>query len=420
MLHNEESNATVDGLRRRIGELEAALKPQDVRTIPSPPLRSQSQTAVGRLHREESEIEDAATVLEFLAWGRTKDPDYNTVVSPEASRHPSGDAVDASSEPGIEACLDSGQSPLVWLQLLLPDRQQTKQLVTYHNECLLWFHASLFAPALQEQLDDFFLNHDGNPESPGVNVQWLALLFAVMASSMTSAPESTVEQWGFSYAEAQLLSRKWYKAVLTCLNTSDYMSNHSIYSVQAIATLTGPAHILGHSNSQSVLLASAVRIAQSLGLHRLTANARGTVTELEIGRRVWAQLCTQDWFSTCFSEAYLIHPLHSTSDAPRNCHDDDMRPLPDSVPTITSFSRFLTQIASIMPSLQDGMASSNTLYTKYEKVILHDKRMRALATQGRPLFLSNAPLDPRWPPYIPWARRALAMSSAHKIIMIHR
>jgi hypothetical protein len=67
------------------------------------------------------------------------------------------------------------------------------------------------------------------------------------------------------------------------------------------------------SNSQSVNLASAVRIAQSLGLHRLGKTKRGANTERndpaeqvqkEIGRRVWQQLTTQDWFSVPFSETY--------------------------------------------------------------------------------------------------------------------
>ncbi|KKY15335.1 putative cmp dcmp deaminase zinc-binding protein [Phaeomoniella chlamydospora] len=73
-----------------------------------------------------------------------------------------------------------------------------------------------------------------------------------------------------------------------------------------------------------------------------------------------------------------------------------------------------------MPRLQDGMASSNTPYTKYEKVLFYDKKMRFLATDGRPVFLSNQSHDATWPRYIPWARRAITLSAAHKIIMIHR
>lgn len=96
-----------------------------------------------------------------------------------------------------------------------------------------------------------------------------------------------------------------------------------------------------------------------------------------------------------------------------------MNVLPESEPTITSFCRFLAKIAAIMPALQDAMALGNTLYTKHEAVLVHDRKMRSLAT-GRPHFLANTAFDENWPCYIPWARRAIAMSSAHKIIMIHR
>ncbi|KAF9632866.1 CMP/dCMP deaminase zinc-binding protein [Lasiodiplodia theobromae] len=73
-----------------------------------------------------------------------------------------------------------------------------------------------------------------------------------------------------------------------------------------------------------------------------------------------------------------------------------------------------------MPQLQDGIASSNTLYTKYEQVLKYDRQMRELATKHRPVFLSSGQIDPAWPRWVPWARQSLTISSSHKIIMIHR
>jgi hypothetical protein len=363
--------------------------------------------------------------LEFLAWGRVKDPDKAGRFSPEAPRRGErrdGDLCDVAGD----AFLDGHhRSLLQWLQMLLPPRRQVYQLVEYHHRCLLWFHGSYVAPSLTDQLDAFYRVHGGDLTSPGVDLQWVALLFAVMAGTLTSAPsQEAEEEWRFGEEEARLLSAKWYRAVVALLGAADYTAHHSLYSVQAVATLTGPAHILGHSNSQSVMLAAAVRVAQSLGLHRLGEDARGDEVDLETGRRVWEQLCTQDWFSTSFSETYSIQALHSTSLSPKNCHDAaggvDWVELPESVPTVTSFCGFLAKIAAIMPRLQDGMASSNTLYTKHEQVLLYDRKMRSLATEGRPSFLANTELDDGWPSWVPWARRAIAMSSAHKIIMIHR
>lgn len=77
-----------------------------------------------------------------------------------------------------------------------------------------------------------------------------------------------------------------------------------------------PSLLILHSfsNSQSVLLASSVRVAHSLGLHRLARPKKGAheaegenhpeSIQKEIGRRLWQQLATQDWFSVPFSETY--------------------------------------------------------------------------------------------------------------------
>ena len=61
---------------------------------------------------------------------------------------------------------------------------------------------------------------------------------------------------------------------------------------------------LGLSNTQSVLLAGAARIAQSIGLHRLgeeNISPKKSDSELrrrrkrETGRRVWGQLLSKSW-----------------------------------------------------------------------------------------------------------------------------
>lgn len=375
--------------------------------------------------KRDSEIEDAATILEFLAWGRRKNPGYSSVDSPQADKgrnvdFTTRDVGDSGSGMLLDDMDAEGTSQLSLLQLLLPNRRQVYKLVEYHGECLLWSHGSYFAPSFRKQLDDFYDRQDGSIENPATNLQWVALLFSILTGSMTCAPVHQAESWGFGATEQEALSKRWSRAVITCLNYADYTAKHTIFSVQAIATFTISAHLLGHSNTHSVLLASAIRIAQSLGMHRLSHDAPGSLMEKETGRRVWSQLCTQDWFGIPFSESYLINPLYSQSEKPRNCHDHDLVALPDSTPTITSYCRFHTTIAAIMPQLQDGMTASNTPYTKYEQVLRFDKQLRSLATAVRPLFLSSVPLDPSWPAYVPWARRALAISSSHKIIMIHR
>jgi hypothetical protein len=367
-----------------------------------------------------NEVEDAATILEFLAWGRRKDPTYQDEIAKRNNiNHSPGDI---PVEDEWEDIRTQGISTGSFCQTLLPTKQKVYQLVDYHCQCLLWYHGAFHTEIFMQELDEFYEKGDGRIDGSCVNLQWASLLFAVLTGSMASAPSPMAQSWGFRERERNSLSKRWLKASIACLHQADYMACHSIYSVEAIATLTISAHMLGHSNGFSVLLASGVRIAQGLGLHQLgeESDARATdVVGLEIGRRIWCQLCIQDWFSIPFTESYLIHRLGFSTKKPRNC-DNEIRSLPEDHPTVTGYSRLFYEIAALMPDLQDDVTSCNTLYTKYEEVLKYDRRLRTLATRHLPYYLQNVPLDPAWPCYVPWARRSLAISSAHKIIMIHR
>ncbi|OCK76706.1 hypothetical protein K432DRAFT_419049 [Lepidopterella palustris CBS 459.81] len=360
-----ETGVVLEVLLKRVSELEARLKPgsgvsrNDIPSTSTPPLTLSSTTPATIPHSEtDSEIEDAATILEFLAWGRMKNPDYHSK--------------------------ESAIPDLQMLQLNLPTRHQVSLLFDWHIKCLLWYHGSFHAPIFRRQLQEFYDRHNGAIESKSLSLQWVALLFSILTGAMTCAGD-VARTWGFRDTEQATLANRWFRGTITCLH----------HSVEAIATLTISAHLLGFSNQQSVLLASAVKISQSLGLHRLGSESLGRPSERDLrGLRAWSQLC--------------------------NRHDEDLILHPESEPTTISYARYLLDIAFIMPQLQDAVMASNTLYTKYEQDLKYDKQMRALATVHRPRFLSNTPIDPTWPLYVPWARQALAISSAHKNCMIHR
>lgn len=436
-----EASGLIASLKTRIGQLEKALteaKETATRQTPS----SQSSPVIfspkeasscqftaasdtesiksSSLRKTASEVEDAATILEFLAWGRRKDPSYQDEI---AKRN---DLIQSPGDIPIDDDWNNGQesafSAADFCELLLPIKQKVYELVDYHCECLLWYHGAFHTATFIQQLDDFYDITGGRIEESKVNLQWMALLFAILTGAIASAPPSVTRNWGFRDQEKNALSHRWLKASMACLHQADYMSCHSIYAVQSIATLTISAHMLGKSNSFSVLLASAVRIAQGLGLHQLDGDNKVNCVDpvsQEIGRRIWCQLCIQDWFSIPFTESYLIHPICFNTERPQNC-DNNPISIPDDVPTVTGYSRLFYNIAALMPGLYDDLNSSNTLYTRYEEVLKYDRRLRILATQHLPLYLQNVPINTCWPKYVPWARRSLAISSAHKVIMIHR
>jgi hypothetical protein len=367
------------------------------------------------------EDDDAATVLEFLAWGRNKDAEYESTAN-QARREL---LTQEDVSPTINAVFDGArQAVFDLLETLLPDQMQICQLVEYHNVYILWYHGSYSAWIFNNDLDRFLENNCGDVRHPELDIQWLALLFAILTGSLACAPSKVRHSWGFRDAESSKLALQWYEACISCLNAGQYIERHAIHSVEAISTLTIAAHILGRSSSQSILLSSAGRIAQSLGLHRLNRDSQRSayqVRRIEAGRRVFNQLCTQDWFQIPFSESYSLNPDFIRSDKPTNCDDDNLQRRPESVPTQTSYCNYRYEIAALMPRLLDATAQCNTLFTKYEQVLKFDEKMRKLATVSMPTFLStSAPIETDWPVWIGWGRRSLAICAAHKIIMIHR
>ncbi|KAJ5587176.1 uncharacterized protein N7459_002941 [Penicillium hispanicum] len=427
-------------LTARLNELEATLQAAIGRGITTSNLHDNAVPLSARDGRstrapseqdvspsqETAEVEDAATILEFLAWGRRKVPEFEGFGAvPNCPPAPSpGDVSLHDNAVNSPLKLTDDVSSLPLLQLLLPEPHSLLQIINYHCECLLWYHASFSGHVFLEELDRFLKQHHGCIENDNVDRQWIALLFAVLAGSMTCAPPTVALSWGFQDRERATLSHQMFKAALVCLNLADYTAHHSLYGVQCIATMTISAHLLGHSNSHSVMLASAVRVAQSLGMHRLGKEIDdhpSTRVQREIGRRLWTELCIQDWFSIPFSESYLIHRPDFNTAKPRNCMDDgNMSPVSEEVPTTVTYHLVLYDIATLMPQLQDDLSSSQTLYAKYEHVIRYDTQMRTLVSKHVPPCLRNTPVQPGWPRYIPWARHCLTISSAHKIIMIHR
>lgn len=432
--HEEDANDTVRALLQRVAQLEARIdrgQPSpEQRRLGSSSITQQTHSPTPEPHqptalpvvdptsdaREVTDDIDAATVLEFLAWGRKKDSDFLNAPEHEAGPRQLGSTPGQDDSASVTNILtDSTKTvQLDVLEALLPSKNHIMLLAEYHNSSLLWYHGSYSSKIFSDDLHVFLNECNGDVRHGQLNLQWLALLFSILTGSITCASPATCHTWGFSDVERPTLALRWYEATVTCLNMANYIQTHTIYSVQAIATLTIAAHILGQSNSQSVLLSSAGRIAQSLGLQRLQSGLSNSPDQLrksEVGKRVFIQLCTQDWFSIPFSETYSLNPRFiSSTIRPINCNDNDMVVHPESTPTQASYCNYRYDIAALMPQLLDAMAGCNTMFTKYEQVLKFDDKMRKLATASMPTFLSsNAPVVDEWPIYVSWARRSLTI-----------
>jgi hypothetical protein len=318
------------------------------------------------------------------------------------------------------------------LQLHLPSVTQIWHLADYHEKYLLWYHGCYHGPTFRAELLNALVHHNDNLHLDQLDLQWVALLFSIMAGSISCASVPMLAAWGFCQPETVRLPQQWYDATLTCLHLACYTRNHNIYAAHAITTLTMSAHLLGLSEELTVLLGTALKVAQSLRLNRLDCKTgsevidetssetlRNRILRREIGRRLWSQLCVQDWFSLP-SGGSLIRPSDFTTIKPSNRDHVTMAHIDETYPTYISYGNYLNEIAKLMAEHHIAMTHASTPYNRYEKVLMFDKKMRKLAKDIPGYFSVTTPIHPSWPVFIPWARRSLTICFAHKIIMIHR
>ncbi|CAL5868421.1 uncharacterized protein PFLUO_LOCUS2646 [Penicillium psychrofluorescens] len=216
------------------------------------------------------------------------------------------------------------------------------------------------------------------------------------------------------------------------LYSSDFLQNISFHALQAIVISTEAAHILGLSQLNATLFNAAVRIAECLGVHKIKDHSTSSAqteeqwaerVEREVGKRVWCQMVIQDHFAIPFTDTYSISPAHFSTGVPLNADDHDLLGMPTNVPTVSSFARVLAKLAALMPELDDGlgpMRQRKPLHEQYLHVMRTDQKMKALVKDIPSFLLRPDREKDAQVPWLPIARRSFAITTAEKIIMVHR
>ena len=321
------------------------------------------------------------------------------------------------------------------LQNLVPDKRQIFQLIEYHEKHLLWYHGCVHGPTFRMELNKALQSSNG-VQLRSLDLRWSALLFSIMAASLTCTSDSVAHSWGFLKAQKCYLSRQWYEASISCLHLGEYTSKLNVYSIQAIQVLSMSAHSIGLSNTQFVIFGAALRIAQNLGLQRLaqdpeldnfstdgagiSLSRKDMLIRREIARRIWTQLCTQDWFSIPSSGMYSIKKQHFTTSRPQRVDDENMLPAGDRIPVVTDSGNLMYDIASLMAEFHDSVTALSDPAAKYDQVLKYDSRMRAIGSESVPHLFPIEVTEASGPQWVRWARSVASIVQAHKIIMIHR
>ncbi|KAJ5997633.1 hypothetical protein N7522_009293 [Penicillium canescens] len=360
------------------------------------------------------------TAIEHLAWGRNSAgcfPHRNC-----ACQYRKNGQQLVSSNGSIQ-----GDGLPLGLNPNLPRIINAQKLVKFHICHVAWHHDCFHGPTFLEQCEMFW--ETGRYDDP----LWLALYYSVLSSTVSSIQDSPkardlVDVDLHTMQSAQQL----FSAMVQTLYDCHFLSNLSIYSVQAIVISTEVAHNLGLSQLNATLFNAAVRIAECLGVHKIQDHSTKPVrnkddweerVEREVGKRVWCQMIIQDHFAIPFTDTYSISPMHFSTGRPMNAEDYDLMDMPISTPTTSTYVRVLVNLAELMPGLVDGLGPMNNRKPhreQYQHILQVDQKMRAVVKDIPPFLLRPDKEKEQQIPWLSIARRSLAITAAEKIIMIHR
>lgn len=349
-------------------------------------------------HGKQAEFEDLATAIEGLAWGRH-----------QCHRYPHYDCLQVES-----TSASNGEKAQTYeLPHGHPSAEDARPLVDFHVRMLAWTHNVLHVPTFQDDCNRFWQS------GVIVSKQWLATYYAVLSSSAWTLQNSQATTWRNFLQGAEDHAKRFFEMMKSVLNSTDFMGQHSVHSVQAICISGLVANVLGESDALTVMVNAGVRIAQCLGLHRIPESNSSEPWDIyvsrEVGRRVWWKLVELDQHSMPYTGSCCINMKQFTTRRPLNCNDHDLLPRPESTLTASSYSLIMVNMALLIPTLLDGLWTIEDSTSRYEHVINVDRRMRALvANIPSAILRSNgtAEVEPEW---LQLARRTLAISAADKV-----
>lgn len=362
------------------------------------------------------------TAIEHLAWGRNSAGCYPHRRCACQYRRDSPELLSMNEGPFqlYGSVLES--------MVHLPKVTDAQKLIRFHVGHLTWHHNCFHGSTFLQQCELFW--RTGRCD----HALWMALYFSVLSCTVNSIQNSSklrrlvdVDLY-LATQPAQLL----FSAMMQTLYNSHFLSDLSIYSVQAIVISTEVAHNLGLSQLNATLFNAAVRIAECLGIHKIkdhttastpTRDAWEERVEREVGKRVWCQMVIQDHFAIPFTDTYSISPMHYSTGRPMNADERNLTELPANTPTISTYVRVLVELAALMPGLADGLGPMNKRKPRreqYEHILQVDQKMRAIVNSIPPFLLRPDRAKEAQIPWLRIARRSLAITAAEKIIMIHR
>ncbi|KAF2199291.1 hypothetical protein GQ43DRAFT_433517 [Delitschia confertaspora ATCC 74209] len=204
--------------------------------------------------------------------------------------------------------------------LQLPTRLEAEALYQRYLESVSPLAHVLHTPSFKRIFDRFWMNIElGNSNQSSST----ALVLSVcMAAAATFSPLQAKAQFGIT---REGLFQRLQSATECALLRANWSKTSNIRTLQALTIYLIPLCRAQISRATSVVVGALVRLAQCIGIHRVTHNSSHTLTPLQrhVRSLLWYQICFLD-FKT--AEAQGPHPSIRSDDfdipLPLNVDDD--------------------------------------------------------------------------------------------------
>ena len=203
---------------------------------------------------------------------------------------------------------------------LLPTKMEAEALLNRYIEAVSPLAHVLHIPSCKRLFERVWLNIEMGTPNPNSHT---ALMLAVcMAAAASVSPLQAKSQFGITKEDLFL---RLQKATERALLRANWAKTSNIRTLQALTIYLIPLCRAQISRATSVVVGALVRLAQCIGIHRLSHSSAHTLTPLQrhVRSLLWYQICFLD-FKT--AEAQGPHPSIRSDDfdisLPLNVDDD--------------------------------------------------------------------------------------------------
>ena len=173
----------------------------------------------------------------------------------------------------------------------LPAKEVADLLITTYYENVHFLARVVHWPSFQVQYDNFWISVLSGLEPPASQQ---AIVLAIMFSAVASMPETDLNTI-FARPKSRVLAN-FQKGTEVALSKAQVLRTTKIETVQAFVAYLIPMCRDQMSRAHSVLVGTAIRLAECLGMHRDPADVYGLPPiECQVRRTVWFQLCFLDF-----------------------------------------------------------------------------------------------------------------------------